>query len=219
VVDTVLPVVDPVVDTVLPVVDPVTETLDPVIDTVLPVVDPVVETLDPVVDTVAPALDPVTAATAPVLDAVAPQAGTPPTDPIFGAPEAATPIAGAAPTIIDAPAQRAAGPAASYEPAALGEGRSESLGSGSWLPSIAQAQPLSQTFTAPPAADPSPQDQVPGSPSGSSFTAPAGGAISGALYALLIALSVLALYQFGRLQLAPARWRSATFIALLERPG
>jgi hypothetical protein len=174
---------------------------------------------DPVLDTVLPVLDPVAAPTAPVLDAVAPQAGTPPTDPIFGAPEAATPIAGAAPTI-DAPAApRADGPAAPYEPSALGEGRWESLGSGSWLPSIGEAQPLSQTFTAPPAADPSPQDLVPGSPSGSSFTAPAGGAISGALYALLIALGVLALCQFGRLQLAPARWRCATFIALLERPG
>ena len=173
----------------------------------------------PVVETVDPGARPVAAPMAPVLDAVAPQAGTPPTDPIFGAPEAATPIAGAAPTIDPPAAPRADGPAASHEPSALGEGCWETLASPSWLPSIAQAQPLSQTFTAPPAADPSPQDQLPGSPSGSSFTAPAGGAISGALYALLIALSVLALYQFGRLQLAPARWRSATFIALLERPG
>jgi hypothetical protein len=56
-------------------------------------------------------------------------------------------------------------------------------------------------------------------PLGGGATASAAAFNSAALYAILIALSALALSQFGRLQLMPARWRCAAFIALLERPG
>ena len=183
--------------------------IDPVLDTIAPVLDPGRDLTAPVLDTVAPGLAPVVAPTAPVLDTVAPQVAAP----TFGAPQAATPVAG------DAPSPLADAPAAPHGAPALAGGGLEIPGSGSWIPSLAQGQPLSPTFTAPPAADPSPQNQLPGSPSGSSSTAPAGGAFSAALYALLIALGVLALCQYGRLHLAPARWRCATFVALLERPG
>jgi hypothetical protein len=56
-------------------------------------------------------------------------------------------------------------------------------------------------------------------PLSGSATASASAFNSAAFYAILVALSALALSQFGRLQLMPARWRCASFIALLERPG
>jgi hypothetical protein len=70
-----------------------------------------------------------------------------------------------------------------------------------------------------PASAPDEAPQPPGLPLSGSVSAAAGGANSAAIYGILIALSALALSQFARLQLMPARWRCAAFIALLERPG
>jgi hypothetical protein len=61
--------------------------------------------------------------------------------------------------------------------------------------------------------------QTPSVPLGGSATASGGVFSSASFYAILVALGALALSQFGRLQLMPARWRCTAFIALLERPG
>jgi hypothetical protein len=60
---------------------------------------------------------------------------------------------------------------------------------------------------------------APTAPFGGSATASSGVFNSAIFYAILAALTALALSQFGRLQLMPARWRCVEFIALLERPG
>jgi hypothetical protein len=73
---------------------------------------------------------------------------------------------------------------------------------------------LSRTSSSPPDDAPQP----PGMPFSGSPAAAAGG-LSTAVYGILIALIALALSQYARLQLTPARWRCAAFVALLERPG
>jgi hypothetical protein len=84
------------------------------------------------------------------------------------------------------------------------------------LPSSIPASraPLSRASSSP--ADDAPQP--PGVPFSGSPAAAAGG-LSSAVYGILFALIALALSQYARLQLTPARWRCAAFIALLERPG
>jgi hypothetical protein len=84
------------------------------------------------------------------------------------------------------------------------------------LPSsiLASRAPLARASSSPPDDAPQP----PGAPFSGSSAAAAGG-LSSAIYGILIALIALALSQYARLQLTPARWRCAAFIALLERPG
>jgi hypothetical protein len=75
--------------------------------------------------------------------------------------------------------------------------------------------PNKQPEAAPPTAE------VPGQPSvpaGTDLPA-SGGAPSSAIYALLVSFAALALLLFDRLRLQPVRWRCASFVALLERPG
>jgi hypothetical protein len=62
---------------------------------------------------------------------------------------------------------------------------------------------------------------APQGPAQSSGSAAAGlsGAISSALFALLVSFAAVALTRFARLSLAPARWRPLAFVAVIERPG
>jgi hypothetical protein len=69
-----------------------------------------------------------------------------------------------------------------------------------------------------PAQGPDDVPQPPGLPLSGS-TASSSVFSSATLYAILVALSALALSQFGRFRLPPVRWRCAAFVALLERPG
>jgi hypothetical protein len=64
-------------------------------------------------------------------------------------------------------------------------------------------------------------DETPQPPSlpFSGSTAACGAFSSASLFATLVAPNTLDVTQFGRLELAPARWGCAAFIALLERPG
>ena len=91
-----------------------------------------------------------------------------------------------------------------------------SYGATTSLPSsiLASREALSRTSSSPPDDAPQP----PGMPFSGSPAAAAGG-LSSAVYGILFALIALAMSQYARLQLTPARWRSAAFIALLERPG
>jgi hypothetical protein len=85
------------------------------------------------------------------------------------------------------------------------------------LPSTHSAQQRLAPAAAP-AQAPAEAPQPPSLPFTGS-TAAASAFSSATLFAILVALSALALSQFGRLRLTPARWRCAAFIALLERPG
>jgi hypothetical protein len=88
-------------------------------------------------------------------------------------------------------------------------------------PSVLSSTPSAHARLAhTPAQAPDKAPRSPSAPLSGSATASSGALSSAAaFFAILIALSALALSQFGRLQLMPARWRSAAFIALLERPG
>jgi hypothetical protein len=69
-----------------------------------------------------------------------------------------------------------------------------------------------------PLASPDPPPLTAGAASGAPGGVSSGGG-SAALYALLIAVAMLARGLWGRLQLVPVRWRSVTIVALNERPG
>jgi hypothetical protein len=123
----------------------------------------------------------------------------------------ATPRSGNA----DLPANRTSRGTSNPGQLTLAQQHSESYAASTSVLSNGQAR-LSQSSSAPLRDD---APQAPSVPFSGSSAASAGGLNSGAVYGILFALGALALSQYARLQLKPARWRSAAFIALLERPG
>ncbi len=247
VVDAVTPALDPVVDAVTPALGPVVDPVTPVLDPVTPVLDPFVDALTPPAPPVTEDSAPVATTQPSEATGGADNAGAAPsnsgaTTTTSTAPTA--PVAPRAPAGLNVPATPAPTPAAPLLDTArpvvqldtsLSRARELDGGTGAvpWSPASTDAgfwRSLSQALGEParveagsdaaPVAPPAELPAIPSTPSGGggAFTPP-GGTPPPALYGLLLAFSALALLRFGRLQLRPAQWRCAAFVALLERPG
>jgi hypothetical protein len=223
------------------VLDTTTDTTTPPVETTIPVVNTVT-------DTTAPALDTVIETTAPAAsDTQASPAGPTPgagSSPVLTTSE---PASSATPAAQDEPAtttfsfsamprlQTSGG--AALEPSREARSRDLSSSTGSaadrllpastaamlaYYSSVLASTPSAHERAAPstaPEQGPDQAPQAPTAPVGGCATASSGVSSSATFYAILTARTALALGQFGRLQLMPARWRCVEFIALLERPG
>jgi hypothetical protein len=218
--------VTPVPDTVLPVVDTVGETLTPILDTVdqavTPVTDtlaPVLETVAPVTDTVAPILDTVDETLAPLVERVNEPLATVPA-PVSQAP---APVAAAPVAALEAPAPTplttVLGSGKEAPAANLASPLDPGTGTFADLLTMSRphvpAHPLRTDARAPHAPAPAPPTPTgaPGPGVSGSFSPPP----AGLFLALLTALFFIPCLRYGRVVLAPARWRPVLFVSLLER--
>jgi hypothetical protein len=217
--DTTAPVLETVTDTTAPVLETVTDTTAPVVDVVsdtnMPVVGAVTGTSTPLLESVQAATSPLTTATGITTS----DSGSP-----FGENVLVTPSDPVMPSTYNV---RLGGPRTSGSFTSTADSTRRGVhvpAAQAWAstPSVLSSTPSAHDRLAPAAAPTHGPDEAPQAPSvplSGSGTASSGAFNSAALFAILCALSALALSQFGRLHLMPARWRCAAFIALLERPG
>jgi hypothetical protein len=187
----------------------------PVLDTVTPVLDGVVPVLE-TVETFAPASErvdgPLPTVLSPVGQAPAPVIAAPVAD----VPELPVP-APTPPTIAVAPDKHAP---AGDEPIVFASPADPAIATNAQLTTSAShtlahtLRPDARTPHAPAPAPPTPTGAPGGGVSGSFSPPPP------ALFlALLTTLFCIPCMRYGRVVLAPARWRPVLFVSLLERPG
>jgi hypothetical protein len=223
-----LETVAPTTDAVAPAVETVADTTDPTVATVTGITAQAVDTLSPVSET---ATDPTAPASDPAPDATVGtgvQADGTAVPEISLETKAVGLMGDNAPdsaTSMMAPVRDARTSVGTrfLEDIAQWGGASLTFGYGlPWLTGSSSHATLDHARNEHPAASAPPTDEVPGQPSppagGTEMPAPSGGP-SSAMYALLVSFGALALLLLDRLRLQPVRWRCASFVALLERPG